>query len=403
MARSVFVSVALAVTVAANTAASSTAGKAAAVETIIAGRYLDRGNGTLFTVLNAEGEPDLTASPPRALEAGPIYGSIYLDTLLLQKNADRAREIYRGLIRLARASGIPGLIARGIYPDGKRYYGDPSVMDYAALHYGLFRYFEGGLATPAEKDEIRSVVAADLTRLEEHRFIICNEVDDPTSYHELAHPGAMQAEHLLFLLLTANRITGNAHWLDLYEQRLPKRINRIRFYDRGVPQNAWAMHRALMSLTVLADLDSDAEHGAAFRQGIRSAVSVAAKQTDVFRQYLEWARTNPEAGRLTQQPVAAPIMVPLFPAHEVIRFWHGGGAMPEFETVPPHRLVWYSAEAFAASMLAADTDRARNAAKTGRDLLETVDWSSFRDVRPLIAVLSGYWRGRARGAIGVSQ
>jgi hypothetical protein len=196
-------------------------------------------------------------------------------------------------------------------------------MDYAGLHYGLFRYFESPSATPAEKDEIRSVVASDLGRLEEHRFIICNEVDDPTSYHELAHPGPMQAEHLLFLLLTADRITGNSHWLDLYHQRLSARIDGIRSYERGVPQNAWAMHRPLMSLTVLADLDADPQHRAAFRQGIRSAVAVAAKQANVLRQYLEWARTDPEARRLSQQPVAVPIMVPLFSGHEVIRFWHG--------------------------------------------------------------------------------
>jgi hypothetical protein len=96
-------------------------------------------------------------------------------------------------------------------------------------------------------------------------------------------------------------------------------------------------------------------------------------------------------------------MVPLFSAHEVIRFWHGGGAMPEFETAPPHRLAWYSAEAFAASMLAGDADQVQSAAETGRDLLETVDWSLFRDVRPLVAVLSGYWRGRARNLLGASQ
>jgi hypothetical protein len=79
------------------------------------------------------------------------------------------------------------------------------------------------------------------------------------------------------------------------------------------------------------------------------------------------------------------------------------GAMPEFETTPPHRLAWYSAEAFAASMLTGDADQARNAAEAGRDLLESVDWSSFRDVRPLAAVLNGYWRGRARGVLGNKQ
>jgi hypothetical protein len=402
MARSAFVSL-LTAAIVLQAEPNWNVSKVKSIAALIERQYLDRDNGTLFTVLGSDGRPDLHASPPRALEATPIYGSMYLDGLLLQKDSTRAREVYRGLIRLARVSGIPGLIARGVYPNGKNYYGDPSVMDYAGLHFGLYRYFESPSATPAEKDEIRSVITADLSRLEEHRFIICNEVDDPTSYHELAHPGAMQAEHLLFLLLTANRITGNPHWLDLYRQRLPARIEHIRSYEHGVPQNAWAMHRALMSLTVLANLDPDSGHRAAFRQGIHSALSIATKQANVFRQYVAWAKVNPDAARLSQQPVAAPIMVPLFSAHEVIRFWHGGGTMPEFETAPPHRLAWYSAEAFAASMLAGDADQVQSAAETGRDLLETVDWSLFRDVRPLVAVLSGYWRGRARNLLGASQ
>ena len=112
MARSAFVSIALAATVALQAGPRGMATKVPVVEALIARQYLDRANGTIITVLGPDGRPDLNASPPRALEASSIYGSIYLDALLLQKDPGRAREIYLGLIRLARASGIPGLIAR---------------------------------------------------------------------------------------------------------------------------------------------------------------------------------------------------------------------------------------------------------------------------------------------------
>lgn len=379
-----------------------------AIDAVVWERYREARNGILYTVLGDDWRPNLTSASeaPRALEATPVCTALYLDSLLLRKDT-RAREIYRGLVRLARASGIPGLLARGVFPDGKRAYVDPSVLDYAAFHWALWRYFASGMATPKEKQEITELVTASLTRLEEDRFIICDAEGEPTSFHELAFPGPMQAEHLLAMLLAGYNITGDSHWLRVYERRLPQRINLLRHYGTSAiplastcPQNAWTMHRALLSLTTLAELETDSERRAAFQQGIRHAVAVAAVQAAEFRQYLEWRQKAPEAARLVREPVAHPIMIPLFSAHEVIRYWHNKGPFPEFETSPEHRKVWYSAESFAAVALAGDAAQAQEAAMLGRELVESIDFSEFRDVRPLVAALCGHWRSRARGLPG---
>jgi hypothetical protein len=381
------------------------AGSIEAIDTLVWERYLDQKNGTLFTVLEADGVARVSPSEksPRAIESSPIYGALYLDTLLLRKESERARQIYGGLIKLARVSGIPGFLVRGVFPDGRRYYGDPSVMDYAALHYGLWRYFNSSQATAAEKSEIQSVVAANLKRLEDHRFIICNEADDPTSYHELAHPGPFQAEHLLMMLLTGYHITGDAHWLEIYNTRIKTRLERLRNYEKGVPQTSWAMHRALLSLTTLTKLEKGLDRRAAFLQGTRSAVGVAAKQLSAFRDYLRWKTDRVDAEKLSQEPVAAPVMIPLFSAHEVIRYWHNSGPLPEFETAPMHRNVWYSAESLAALMLAGDTIQTNDVEALAIELIDKVDFSVFRDVRPLVATLSAYWRGRERGLFRVGK
>jgi hypothetical protein len=350
--------------------------------------------------------PELSpdSQPPRALESTPIVTALYLDALLLRKDTDRARLVFQGLVKLARVSGVPGLLARGIYAGGKRYYGDPSVLDYAAWHYAIWRYFESPQATAAEKDEIRHLVAASLSRLEEHRFIICDEEGEATSFHELAYPGPMQAEHLLAILLTGHRITGNPHWLNVYHQRLPKRLNLLRHYGVAAiplastcPQNAWTMHRALLSLTALVTLDNGEKTKAAFAQGMRGPVTIAAAQAADFREYLGWRKGRADAGRLVKGPVAHPIMIPLAPSHAVIAYWHNRGNPPALETAGPQRKVWYSAEAYAAVMLAGDPSQAQQAAQAGRELLDQVDFQEFRDVRPLVAALCGYWRGKARG------
>jgi hypothetical protein len=307
---------------------------------------------------------------------------------------------------LARASGVSGLLARGLYSDGAKYYGDASVLDYAAFHYALWRYFESPQATATEKDEIRTIVAASLSRVERHRFILVDETGEAASFHELAYPGPMEAEHLLAMLLSGFRITGDPHWLDVYNVRLPVRLNLLRHYGVAAiplastcPQNAWTMHRGLLSLTLLIAIETNERNKAAYQQGARGAVAVAAQQAGEFREYLDWARTHPDAARIAKGPVAHPIMIPLAPSHEVIAYWHNRGNPPEYETAGLQRKVWYSAESFAAVMLAGDAAQAHQAAGIGQEMLNHVDFKSFRDSRPLVAALCGYWRGKARGVL----
>jgi hypothetical protein len=410
MARSVFVSVVVAAATVQTSLAQTTVGqKAAEVDRLIQQHYLDRATGTLYTTLGADGKPEFRAQEkaPRALESSPIYTALYLDTALARQDTDLARQLLHGLIRLARASGIPGFLARGIYPDGKRYYGDPSTLDYAAFHYAMWRYYNGALAAPAEKAEIRAVVAASLDRLEEHRFVILNERGDPTSLHELASPGPMAGEHLLAILLSGWQITGDPHWRNVYSRRLPSRLNHLRYYGWAqptphpttCPQNAWTMHRGLLSFTILLQLEEDEERRTAFRSGAARAVASAVQEAAAFRDYLMWRKSHPEAERLLKEPVAHPIMIPLFPAHDVVNFWHNRGPQRQFETAPEHRKVWYAAESFAAAMLVPDAAGGADSASMGRELLETVDFSEFRDVRPLVAAVCGYARAKQSGVL----
>jgi hypothetical protein len=128
-------------------------------------------------------------------------------------------------------------------------------------------------------------------------------------------------------------------------------------------------------------------------------VSSATQEALAFRDYLVWKETNPDAVKLSREPVAHPIMIPLFPAHDVVNFWHNRGPQKQFETAPEHRKVWYAAESFAAVMLGPDAAERDKSVNAGREMLETVDFSEFRDVRPLVAAVCGYARAKQSGAL----
>jgi hypothetical protein len=54
-------------------------------------------------------------------------------------------------------------------------------------------------------------------------------------------------------------------------------------------------------------------------------------------------------------------------------------------------------------MLAGDTIQTNDVEALAIELIDKVDFSVFRDVRPLVDTLSAYWRGRERGLFRVRK
>src|SRR5437763_1822233 len=118
------------------------------VDDLVWNRYRSPANGVLLTLIddNARPSPLTVNGSPRAFEASAISTALYLDALVVRNQGPRAREVLGALLKLSLVSGVPGLIARGVYPNGKPY-SDPSYLDYAVLHYAFWRYYNSPIAS----------------------------------------------------------------------------------------------------------------------------------------------------------------------------------------------------------------------------------------------------------------
>lgn len=134
--------------------------------------------------------------------------------------AQLARRIAGALRHLTTLSPVPGFVPRGPHPDGKSYYPDSSRDQHSLFLCGLWRYSRSRLASPAEKEWIRTVAGQIVRRLEKNGWSILAE-DDSVEAHaggSVLHPTAMDAALVLMLTAAAGDLTGDAHWQGVYER-----------------------------------------------------------------------------------------------------------------------------------------------------------------------------------------
>jgi hypothetical protein len=67
------------------------------------------------------------------------------------EDASKARKLMEGLLLLNSISEVKGFIGRGVTTDGKSHYPMGSNDQSSPWFLGLWRYYESGLATEAEK------------------------------------------------------------------------------------------------------------------------------------------------------------------------------------------------------------------------------------------------------------
>jgi hypothetical protein len=230
------------------------------VHAIVWGNYIQRQNGLLLTRLDLAGRPFYPAGVRESpsIEDCALYGSMYLDAMLARHAATgkpgaavRARTLLGGLLRTATVTGSPGLLARGVHPDG------------------VWRYFHSPLATPEEKSRIRSAVSAFLERLERDAWTVRNERGAPTRFGDVGALYPTRAERLLAFLLAAADITGDSRWLQAYQREKVSRLGLCRSYTAKMGE-PWVQVQNAMALRILLDLARDPADRAVFAQGART-------------------------------------------------------------------------------------------------------------------------------------
>lgn len=219
------------------------------------------------------------------LEDATLYGGFLLAALCEAWELTRepelpaqARLLFDGLVRNATVAD-PGFVARGVYSDGK-YKGDPSVDQYTALLYALYRYHASPLSAPADKATIRRLYADVLTRLERDGYEIRNEDHTAcTTYGHLDRLMPSRSERLLSFLLAGAHVTADPHWYDEYERLRPARMATLRGHE---PYESWVLIQTAASLRMLLDLETRLEVHEAYRAAADEVAGLALPQTAGF-------------------------------------------------------------------------------------------------------------------------
>ena len=167
------------------------------------------------------------------MEDSSINGGVYLAAMVAAHRitgeecyADRARHIYEGLIRTATCSSERGYIARSLTYDGALWYPASSVDQYTWWMHGIWAYALSGLATDEQNDAMAAIAHDVCSRLERDNWEILREDGESAYYCDIAAFRADRSTRLLEVLLTAHRLTGDEHWLDVYYDKVHEENDR---------------------------------------------------------------------------------------------------------------------------------------------------------------------------------
>ena len=248
------------------------------------------------------------------LEDATLYSGIYLGCLCtaFEVTGDTAtaalsRHVLAGLL-LDASIGEPGYLVRGVGPDMKTYRGDPSVDQYTAFFYGLFRFSRSPIATPPEKQHIAATLENALARLRRHGWqIVTEDGSRLTAFGRLADIRPTRAERLLSFLAMGVATTENSRWKTAYDQLLPARREALHGFGKF---DSWVLIQSALSLESLGRLNKRESEKRLFRQACAETADACLAQMSGFERFLTDPR--PIQAKLADRKLAlAGVRIPI--------------------------------------------------------------------------------------------
>lgn len=201
------------------------------------------------------------------MEDSSINGGVYLASMVAAYGAtddddyaEKARRLYRGLIRTATSSRERGYIARGITWDGAHWYPASSVDQYTWWMHGMWTYARSGIATEQEIDAIRTIAQDVCVRLERDGWEIRQEDGDSAYYCDIGAFTPDRSTRLLEVLRISHGLTGERHWLDVYYDKVHEENDRRLECVQDMPAytpTPYAVLQTAASLVPLIELESE--------------------------------------------------------------------------------------------------------------------------------------------------
>lgn len=244
------------------------------------------------------------------IENGAFFNGIYLDGLCnrwkisrKQSDAQEARKIADGLIRLATIGHVPGFIARGVAEDGQSHHVAGSDDQTGPWFYGLWCYVKSGIPSRAEKDRLIGLMEKVGDALELTNWQLPCDREGYGYRGNLTDKGCRISVRLVFIYRALYDVTQHKKWLDGYYQRLNEipegdSLSRLELCAQGIPYETenpekgnktenefWITGISQANLKALVELEQAPDLREKFRKGLSLTAEKAALHLSRYKNF----------------------------------------------------------------------------------------------------------------------
>ncbi len=280
--------------------------------TVLWSRFIDP-HGVMIDFTDLDGKvnyptpEECRSGKPNALgwyqpiENGAMFNGLYLDAGVnrwqhtkAKDDAMKARRLMEGLLFLNSISDVKGFVGRGVSTDGKSHYPMGSNDQTLPWFYGLWRYWQSGLATPREKQRIQ-------THIRETAEIIVKlgwkmPAEPPFNTRgSFAGFSFGSVTRQLFVMKLMHTVTGDSKWDGLYRASLEQRGGKEKaskreicakgmVFEDGRPHN-WTSCCEVAALRGLWEMETETALKATFAKGLRASAELAAQSLPLAQQF----------------------------------------------------------------------------------------------------------------------
>jgi len=242
------------------------------------------------------------------IENGAMFNGLYMDAAVNRwkrtqatADAEKARKLMQGLLLLNSISDVKGFVGRGVSTDGKSHYPMGSNDQTLPWFLGLWRYWQSGIATDAEKAKITEHLQTTAEEIVRLGWKMPAEAPFGTR-------GSFEGFHFeevsrkLFTMKALHDVTGATKWQTMYLDELAKHGGEKNLSKREIcaggmvfwysKTHNWTSCAAVGALRGLWELESDATLKADYARGLVASSTLAAEALLLAQQW-DNADTSP--------------------------------------------------------------------------------------------------------------
>jgi len=229
-----------------------------------------------------------------------MFNGMYMDAAVLRwertrRDADAAtaRRLMEGLLLLNSVSEVPGFVARGVSSDGRSHFPMGSNDQTMPWYYGLWRYWQSGIATPAERERIRRHLVATTDAIVSRGWRMPAEPPFGTR-GGFGGFGFETSPRRLFVMKLMHLVTGDDAWDAQYRRALLERsadgVSHLDVCGHGMEftyarTHNWTSCTAVAAIRGLWELEQDPAVKEVFRRGLVASAALAAESLAECQEY----------------------------------------------------------------------------------------------------------------------